>query len=149
MFELIPWRENRELGRMRDEMDRLFDRFFDDWPFGLSTREGGWMPSVDVSETAKEVVVNAELPGMEPKDIDLSLHDGVLTIRGERKHEHEEKEKAFHRIERRYGSFSRAIRLPSEVELDKVKAAYKDGVLNIRMPKTKQTSVKKIEVKAA
>jgi HSP20 family protein len=134
---------------MRNEFDRLFERFFEDWPFGFSSARGEWMPSVEVFETAKEIVVNAELPGMDPKNIDISLHDGVLTLRGERKREEEEKDGAFHRIERSSGAFSRSIRLPSEVDPDKVKANYKHGILKIKLPKTKEESVKKIEVKAA
>lgn len=140
MFDLIPWRRPREM-RPFEGMDRLFDRFFDE--------DGGWTPSVDVSETDKEIHVEAEIPGMNPKDINVSLHDGVLTLHGERKHEHEEKDENFHRIERSYGSFSRSFRLPAEVDADKVEADYKDGVLKIRLPKTKESSVKKIEVKAA
>ena len=149
MFNLVPWRDRRELSHMHHEMARLFDSFFEGWPFSVSTENAEWIPSVDVSETAKEVVVNVEVPGMDPKDMDISLHEGLLTIKGERKHEKEEKEKAFHRIERRYGAFSRAIRLPADVDPDNVKATYKHGMLNIRMPKTKEESAKKIEVKAA
>ena len=150
MFDLIPWGTRHELSRMRSEMDRLFDRFFEGWPLSLTTEKAEWLPSVDVSETAKEVIVSAEVPGMDPKDMDLSLHDGLLNIKGKRSHEKEEKDKALHRIERSYGAFSRAIRLPAEIDPDKVKATYKHGVLKIRMPKTKEgESVKKIEVKAA
>lgn len=149
MFELVPWRERRALSPLGREIDRIFDRFFSERPFRLFDEDGGWAPSVDVSETGKEIRVKAELPGVDPKDINVSLHDGLLTIRGERKHEHEDKEENFHRIERSYGAFARSFRLPAEVDADKVKADYKDGVLKIRLPKTKEESVKKIEVKAA
>ncbi len=149
MFSLIPWRETRDLTSFRREMDRLFDRFFEGWPFRLGSEDGYWLPSVDVSETGKEVIVKAEVPGMDPKNIDVSLHDNVLTIRGERKQEKEEKEEDFHRIERSYGAFCRSIALPAQVDPDKVKAEYKHGVLSIRLPKTKEEAVKKIEVKAA
>jgi HSP20 family protein len=148
MFEVIPWRRPREV-RPFDEMDRFLDRIFERRPFRFFDEDGGWVPSANLSETEKEVHVEAEIPGMDPKDISVSLDDGVLSIRGERKHEHEEKEENYHRIERSYGSFSRSFRLPAEVDADKVEADYKNGVLKIRMPKTKESSVKKIEVKAA
>ena len=90
----------------------------------------------------------SELPGMDPKDIDVAVNGNVLSLRGERKKEDEEKGENFHRIERSYGAFARSIRLPVEVDANKVKASYKDGVLNISLPKAKETSTKKIEVKA-
>jgi len=146
---LAPWSRRSELTGFRREMDRLFDRFFEGWPFRPSGAEGAWAPSVDVSETANKVVVKAEVPGMDAKDIDITITGDILSIRGERKQEKEEKDENFHRIERSYGAFSRSIRLPAEVEKDKVDAAYKDGMLKITMSKTKKASQKKIEVKAA
>jgi HSP20 family protein len=130
-------------------MDRLFDRFFDWRPFDLTIREGEWMPAIDVSETGKEIVVKAEIPGMEAKDIDISLNGRVLTLKGEKKTEQEEKEENYHRVERRYGSFSRSFNLPADVDSAKVKATYKDGVLKLNLPKTKEQTVKKIEIKTA
>ncbi len=144
---LVPWRG--ELGSVRREMDRLFDRFFEGWPFRVSAEQRPWAPSVDVSETAKEVVVKAELPGMDPKDIDVSVRGDILSVAGERKQEKEEKGENFHRIESTYGSFSRSIQLPAEVDAGKVNATYKDGVLKITLPKTKEAATKKIEVKPA
>jgi HSP20 family protein len=144
MSSLIPWRG--EMDRLRNEMERLYDRFFDLRPFRRFTEEGEWMPSVDVSETAKEIIVNAEIPGVEAKDIDVNLDGNVLTIKGERKREHEEKEENFHRIERSYGSFFRTLSLPSEVDGEKIKATYKKGVLRITLPKTKKAAGKKIEI---
>lgn len=147
MSSLIPWGGRGDLTTLRREMDRVFDRFFEGWPFRPSAEGREWAPSVDVSETAKKVVVKAEVPGMDAKDIDITVTGDLVTIRGERKQEKEEKEENFHRIERSYGAFSRSIRLPAEVETDKVDAAYKDGVLKITMSKTKKASAKKIEVK--
>jgi len=147
MSSLIPWTGRGDLTTLRREMDRVFDRFFEGWPFRVSAEGREWAPSVDVSETAKKVVVKAEVPGMDAKDIDITVTGDILTIRGERKQVKEEKEENFHRIERSYGAFSRSIRLPAEVETDKVDAAYKDGVLKITMSKTKKASAKKIEVK--
>ena len=151
MPDLIPWRKGEEWGltQMRRELDRLFDRFFEAWPFRGLAETGRWMPSVDVSETDKELIVRAELPGMDPKEIDISLAGNVMTIKGERKHEREEKKENFHLVERSSGSFSRSIQLPVEVNADKIKATYKGGVLNVSMPKTKAEAAKKIEVKAA
>jgi len=146
---LVPWRGRQELTGLRKDMDRLFDRFFEDWPVRFRPTDGHWAPSVDVSETAKEVIVKGELPGMDPKDIDVAVSGNVLSIRGERKKEQEEKGENFHRVERSYGAFARSIRLPVEVDGNKVKASYKDGVLSISLPKTKDTATKKIEVKAA
>ena len=148
MSSLIPWTDRGDARTLRREMDRVFDRFFDSWPFRPSSESRDWAPSGDVSETAKKVVVKAEVPGMDAKDIDIAVTGDVLTIRGERTQEKEEKEENFHRIERSYGAFSRSIRLPAEVETDKVDATYKDGVLRISMSKTKKASQKKIEVKS-
>jgi HSP20 family protein len=146
-FSLIPRYEQGELARFRREMDGLFDRFFEGWPFKLPTRPGEWAPSVDVSETPKQFIVKAEIPGMDPGDMDVSVHGDVLTLTGERKKEHEEKGENIYQVERSYGAFSRSIRLPAEVAAEKVTATYKDGVLKIHLPKIKQKPVKRIEVK--
>ncbi len=149
MTDLIRRRKGEDwsLSQMRREMDRLFDRFSEAWPFRSTSDMQRWMPSVDLSETDKEIIVRAELPGMDPKEIDISLSGKALTIKGERKHEHEEKKENFHLVERSSGSFSRTLQLPVEVKADKIKAAYKDGVLSISMPKSEPEAVKKIEVK--
>jgi len=148
MNSLTPWSSRGEMTSFRREMDRLFDRFFEGWPFRALVEEGQWAPSVDVSENAKAVIVKAEIPGIDPKAIDLSVHGNILTLRGERKKEHEEKGEDFHRTERSYGAFSRSIRLPAEVDVPKITANYKDGVLKVHLPKTKQAEAKKIQVKA-
>ena len=146
MAGLIPWRGRTEVERFRGEMDRLFDDFFSRSPFRPLER-GDWMPAVDVSEDQKEIVVHAEIPGMDKKDIDISLNGRVLTIQGERKQEREEKDKNYHRMERKHGSFTRSFELPADVDGDKVEAEYKNGVLQLNLPKTKERSVKKIEIK--
>jgi len=148
-FGLIPWGEERQVTRLRREMDRLFDRFFEGWPFRSVVEEGEWAPSVDVSETGKDIIIKAELPGMDPKEIDISVQSGVLTIRGERKKEEEKKGEDLHRVERKYGAFMKSIQLPAEVDVEKVRAEYKNGVLSINLPKTKEAAVKKIEIKSA
>jgi HSP20 family protein len=144
MSELIPWRG--EMERLRNEMDRLYERFFDWRPLRRFGEAGEW-PSIDMSETEKEILVRADVPGMEAKDIHVSIDGNVLTLRGERKQEKEEKGENFHRVERSYGSFSRSISLPAGVAQDKVKASYKRGILKITLPKTQKESVKKIQVK--
>lgn len=149
MNGLLPWKEERHLTSFRREMDRLFDRFLEGWPFRFQAGEKVWKPALDVSETAKEVVVKAELPGVDPKDIDLSVRGDILKVAGHRKQEKEEKGENFHRVERTYGSFSRSIQLPAEVDSGKVNATCKDGVLKITLPKTKVAATKKIEVKVA
>ena len=148
--DLVPRTFGNEMTRLRREMDQLMDRFFDWRPFRAwsGEGEGAWMPSLDVSETDKEVLVNAELPGMDPEDVAVSLNDSLLTIRGERKKEQEEKGESFHRVERHFGSFERVVRLPADVDPGKVDANYKDGVLKIKMQKTKKSTTKKIEIKA-
>jgi HSP20 family protein len=148
MFSLMPWREKREVDHLRREMDRLFDRFFDLKPIGFTGEEAHFMPSVDISETEKDVLVKVELPGMEAKDIDVSVRNRMLSIRGERKHENEEKGENFHRVERSYGSFSRTVELPAEVDEAGVEAGYKRGILNLRMPKVVKEPVKKIAIKS-
>jgi len=135
--------------RFRSEVDRLFEDFFTRDPFRGFLGEGDWMPAVDVSETGKKIVVKAEVPGMDAKDIDISLNGRVLTIKGEKRDEHKEEGENYHRVERRYGTFSRTFELPADVDANKVKATYKDGVLKLELPKTKEQSVKKIEVKSS
>ncbi len=147
MLGLTPWRNRRGIDRFRSEMDRLFNRFFDWWSPESHLGEGEWMPSVDVSETGKEIVVNAELPGMDAADIDISVRGNVLTLKGERKREYEERDQNLHRVERRYGAFSRSIGLPAEVDSGKAEATYKDGVLRLVLSKTKEESVRKIRVR--
>jgi HSP20 family protein len=104
----------------------------------VDRRLGSWMPQADVSETAKEVRVTVELPGMEEKDLEVSFLDGALTIKGEKNEEHEEEKGDVYRSERRYGRFERTIPLPAEVDVDNVKASFKKGVLKITLPKTRE-----------
>jgi HSP20 family protein len=105
-----------------------------------------WRPSIDIEESNGNLMVKAEIPGMDKKDIKVVVKDDMLTISGERKRENETKEKTFHRIERSYGQFRRMIRLPAEVDAEKVKATYKDGVLNVTLPKPESMKPKNIDV---
>ncbi len=141
---LIPWKPFRDLDVLRREIDRLWDRFSLERP--IEWLRGEWTPSLDVSETKDKVVVKVEAPGMDPKEMDISLSGGTLTIKGEKKQEKEEKDENYHLVERSYGSFSRSVRLPAEVQEDKVKATYKDGVITITLPKTEQAKEKEIKI---
>ena len=151
--DLIPWKKQdenalamrrRELdpfAQFRREVDQMFDGFLGNWagPIHLSDRTiGNWMPQADVRETGKEVRVTVELPGMEEKDLEVSVLDGALTIKGEKNEEHEEEQGDVHRSERRYGRFERTMPLPAKVDVDNVKASFKKGVLKITLPKTKE-----------
>jgi HSP20 family protein len=148
-MNLVPWRPFRELPSFRDEFDRLFEDFWGRWPhWPLLAPEREWSPALDVSETKDKMLVKVELPGVDPKDIDLSVEGDLLTIKGERKQEKEEKEEDFHRIERFYGAFSRTLRLPASAEYDKVSASYKDGILKLTIPKKEEAKAKKIQIKS-
>ena len=117
-----------------------FDRFFEDFEpgLGLMRNEGekAWSPAVDIYEDDKEIVIKADLPEVEEKDIDLRVDDGQMTIKAERKFEHEEKKENYHRVERRYGSFLRSFALPETVDPEKIAAKYDKGVLKVTLPKT-------------
>jgi HSP20 family protein len=145
-WELAPWRPFRELERMRREMDRIWDSFFERRPARVE-EAAEWFPTLDVSETKNDYVVKAELPGIDPKDIDISLTNDLLTIKGEKKQEKEEKEENYHVIERSYGSFTRSVRLPGQVQSDKINASFKNGVLRVTLPKTEEAKKKEIKIK--
>jgi HSP20 family protein len=152
--ELTPWRQFlttpfRELERMRQEMDQLWGSFLTEKPMRRAEAGvfGEWFPEFDLSETKDALVVKAEVPGISPKDIHISLVDNSLTIKGEKKQQVEEKNENYHYVGRSYGEFARAIPLPREVEGDKVKASYKDGVLTIVLPKSAEAKEKEIQIK--
>jgi len=130
---------------LRHDMDRLFDSFLGRMP--SEEYATMWIPAVDVEETKDSLVVRAEIPGMKKEDIKIQTVGEGLVISGERRHEAEEKDRHFHRVERTYGKFQRAFALPVEVEPDKAKASYKDGVLEITFPKSEKAKAEEIEVK--
>ena len=152
-WELTTWKPFRELTPFRDferttkEMDRFWDSFLEGTLRERDEDGTEWFPSLDVSETKNDFVVKAELPGIDPKDIDISLTDGMLTIRGEKKQERDEKEENYHLIERSYGTFSRSVSLSRDVKPDKINASYKDGVLRVALPKSEETKKKEIKIK--
>lgn len=132
---------------LQRDMNKLFDDFLDDFRLAPFRVEKGapaaFIPSINVSETEKEIAVSAELPGMDEKDVTVELDDDVLTLKGEKKMETDEKGKGWHRIEHRYGSFQRSIQLPAGVDASKVKSTYKKGILNVTLPKLPEEQGKK------
>ena len=140
------WNPFRDLARAEREMEEMFGRPLR-WPWG--DRERGWAPAVDLVDRKDEIVLRADLPGLDEKDIEVTVQDGALTIRGERKEEREEKKEDFHYGERSYGAFTRTLMLPAGVERHGVKATFTKGVLEVHLPKAKEAKETKIEVKAA
>ena len=146
---LIPWRKsNNQLAmrqrefdpflRLRQDIDQMFSGMLGDWTGGMNLfdRTQTFMPIVDVHETEKEIRVTAELPGLDGKDLEVSLLEGALYIKGEKREEHEEEKGDVYRCERQYGEFQRMIQLPAEVDADKINASFKNGVLKVTLPKS-------------
>jgi len=130
-------------------MDRLWDDYFGPGRRALRPLPAEFAPAVDVKETPDQIVVKAEVPGMDAKDINISVTGDVLTIKGEKKSEREEKEENYHLVERSYGSFSRSLAMPAAVDLDKIEAKYDKGILTITCPKKEEVKPKAIEIKTA
>jgi HSP20 family protein len=150
---LIKWRPRgqfdpfRDLMGMQDEINRLFDVTLGRSPMDhTSLFEGEWAPAIDIYESEDAVVVKTELPGMTEKDVEVNLLGDTLTVKGEKKKEEEKKEKHYHRLERAYGSFQRSVKLPSMVVHEKAKASFKNGVLEIEIPKKEEAKPKQIKV---
>lgn len=149
MRSLIPWRRRHEvaLQALWPEMESLFHRFFSEPEEGPG--EGrSWAPRVDVEETDKELIIKADLPGVEPKDVDVSVSDGTLVLRGEKKETHETKKKDYRCVERYVGKFYREIPLPEGVDRDKIAASSAKGVVTVTIPKKPEVQPRKISVKA-
>jgi HSP20 family protein len=128
-------------------MDRLWDDYFGPGRRGLQPLEAEFAPAIDVKETAEQVVVKAEVPGIDAKDISISVTGDVLTIKGEKKSEREEKDENYHLLERSYGSFCRSLPLPAAADLEKIEAKYDKGVLTVTCPKKEEVKPKAIEIK--
>lgn len=139
---LMRWSPWQEL----ESMNRQLSRLLDDSHVGMSTEAEQWAPRVDIRETDDALLVQAELPGIDKKDIHLEVKDGVLTLSGERRYEKEVKEENVHRVERAYGKFSRSFSLPTNVDADKVNANMKDGVLEVHLPKRESAKPKAIAI---
>ena len=145
---VVRWDPFRDLNLLQDRMNRLFDDAGRGWRADEPAATTTWSPAVDIFETEGEIIVKAELPGMERKDITLHLENNVLSLRGERKFEKETKDENYHRIERSYGAFSRSFSIPATVDEENIRAEYKDGVLNIVLPKKEQARPKQIKITA-
>src|SRR5438876_7016302 len=143
---VVRWDPFRDLNLLQDRMNRRFDDAGRGWRADEPAATTSWSPSVDIFETEGEIVVKAELPGMDRKDIALGLENNVLSIRGERRFVKETKEENYHRIERSYGNFSRSFSIPATVDEEKIRADYKDGVLKIILPKKEQARPKQIKI---
>ena len=151
---LIPWRTTRnwdpfeEWGGVDDRIRRLFDETFGRYPaVRRETLDKTWLPAVDIYEDKENIVVKAELPGVKKDEVAIEIKDNILTLSGERKQEQETKKENYHRVERVYGKFSRSFTLPDSVQVDKVKANYRDGILEIALPKAEAAKPKAIPIK--
>jgi len=140
------WEPFRELATLQERMNRLFNDQFNGYSSGESLTAGSFVPPVDVYEDEHGIQLKMEVPGIEEKDIDIRLENNVLTVNGQRQLAKEEKEENFHRIERRYGSFSRTFTLPNSVDNEKVSASYDKGVLKIALAKRAEAKPKQIKV---
>ena len=144
---IVRWEPFRELATLQNEMNRLFNTAFDT-PAGQGN--GGtlrrWMPAMDLVETDDHFVLRADLPGMSENDVNIEVEDRVLTVSGERKAEHETAKEGYHRVERAFGSFSRALTLPEGVDPESVEASFDRGVLEVRIPKPEQRKPRKISI---
>lgn len=146
--EVSVWSPYRDLVNMQREIGRVFDSLFTD-----NDTEGAyvaqWAPRVDVMENKDSYMIKAELPGVDKGNVKIVLQDNVLTIKGEKKEEKEEKDLNLHRVERTFGTFERAFSLPANVKSDKIDASFKDGILTVTLPKVEEAKPKEIEVKVS
>jgi HSP20 family protein len=145
-MEIIPWKPFSEVSSLRKEMDNLWNNFLGDTT-SLRSFSKDWLPSVDVSETDDQLRIMAELPGLDAKDINVSISGDMLTVKGEKKKEEEREDEHFYSSERYYGSFQRSFRLPSNIKTDEVDATFNKGVLQLTLRKTEESKKKDIEIK--
>ena len=146
-MNLVKWDPFRELEDVTNRLNRIFGQ-------SLARSESGqnmlavadWAPSVDISETDSAYLIKGEIPGVKKEDVKVTIQDGMLTIQGERKQEKEEKGKKFHRIERSYGSFVRSFRVPDDADENSVKAEFKDGMLNVTLPKSEKAKARAVNI---
>jgi len=149
-MSIVRWEPFRDLLTTQDRFNRLFNgtfsRFFDE---GAELGVRSWAPPVDIYETDHDVVLKAELPGVDPKEVECRVEDGTLYLKGERKFEKEVNEENYHRMERAYGSFLRTFPIPGSVDAEKATAEYKNGVLILTLPKKEEAKPKTIKIEAA
>jgi HSP20 family protein len=145
---IVKYNPMRELRSMQEQMSRLLDMAWNREP-GEDMKEGVWQPPVDIFEDKDSVVIKAELPGIDQKDIDIKIEESTLNIRGERKYEEDIRKENYHRVERFYGGFQRTFSLPNTIDQERVKASCDKGVLTVVLPKREETKPKQIKVDVA
>lgn len=132
---IVRWDPTREVDSLQSEVNRVFDAFFGSGSGQAAAPARRWVPAMDLVETDEHLVLRADLPGLSEEDVAIEIKDGVLTVSGERRAEHEEKSEGFYRVERSFGSFSRSMTLPQGIEAEQVAAEFDNGVLEVRIPK--------------
>lgn len=157
-MSLIPWRKKHEqadllparaMSTLRSEFDQLFDRFFGEFEGAFPEMTGGggaWLPAFELSEAGDDILVKAELPGVDPKDVEVTVSGNILTIAGEKRDEVEQREGVTYRCERRFGRFQRSIELPAAVDADKVRAENANGVLTVRLPRSETHRPRRVKI---
>ncbi len=143
---IVRWEPFRELSSLQTEMNRLFNAAFENGSGGGTAAPRRWMPAMDLLETDEQFVLRADLPGMSEDDVNIELEDNVLTVSGERRTEHEDKREGFYRVERAFGTFSRALTLPKGIDPEAVNASFSNGVLEVRVPKPEQRKPRRISI---
>ena len=146
---IVRWEPFRDLVTTQDRLNRLFNETMGRFVGNEGMRSGAWAPPVDIYKTEQNIVLTAELPGVDPKDVEANVREGTLYLKGERKYEKEVKEENYHRVERAYGGFARSFELPASVDADRVQAEFKDGILKLTMPKKEEAKAKRIKITTA
>lgn len=145
---IIRWEPFRDLVTTQDNFNRLFNETFSRLVGGDEPTRG-WVPAADILENDQNLVLKVELPGFDPKEVEIRVEDGTLYLKGERKFERDEKKENYHRVERSYGTFSRTFALPGSVDVENVKAEYKDGLLTLTLPKKEEAKPKTIKIQVS
>lgn len=148
-MNIVKYDPFRELRSMQDEMNRLFNVGFSKSNSQEDIVRGAWSPNVDIFESQDKIVLEAELAGMKPEEVEISIENNVITLKGERKFEKDEKSENYHRVERSYGSFTRSFTLPRTIISDEAVAGFENGVLKITLPKREEAKARKIEITSA
>jgi HSP20 family protein len=146
-MNFVRWNPFNEMNLLQNHMNRLFDTALQGW--AGDSNGTAWVPAADIYESENELLVNLDLPGIDPKMVDLQLENHILTIRGERRLDERQNREHFHRVERSYGTFSRSFTLATSVDADKIQASYQAGVLTITLPKAEAAKPKRIQIAAA
>ena len=140
---IVRWDQGREVDSLQSEVNRLFDTFFGGRPANGVRR---WVPPMDLVETDDHLVMKADLPGVDSDEVNIEVKDGVLTVSGERKTEHEERADGFYRVERAFGGFSRSMSLPQQVDAEQISASFDKGVLEVRIPKPEERKPHRVQI---